>query len=416
MSELFDELPELARPAPRSRGGARLRQPERDQVALRPVALDELIGADHLARLVWHLVGRFDLTPLLDRIVSREGAAGHPHTDPRLMVSLWLYATLDGVASARELARLCAEHAAYRWLCGGVTVNHHTLSDFRVMNADWLDAELARSLAALLAAGVVGVETVAQDGLRVRADAGAGSFRRAPRLREFQRLAQARVAQLAAAAAADPAAQKTRRQAALARAAMPDERARKARNKGEPDQARVSTTDPQARVMKMPDGGFRPAYNLQVAAEAGFGLIVGVMVGTSGADQDALDPMHRQVAASLGRVVPNWLVDGGYVSRHGIEQVSRRGSRIHAPLGPLADQGSAAVQAWRERMNTADGRALYRGRAQTIEWVNACLRNRGLIRLNVRGQAKVRAVALWHALAHNVRRILTVPELAAAAS
>ena len=143
------------------------------------------------------------------------------------------------------------------------------------------------------------------------------------------------------------------------------------------------------------------ADHLQIAAEAGFGLIVGVMVGTSGADQDALDPMHRQVAASLKRVAPNWLVDGGYVSRHGIEQVSRRGSRIYAPLGTLASQGSTAVQAWRERMNTADGRARYRGRAQTIEWVNACLRNRGLIRLNVRGQARVRAVALRHAPAHD---------------
>ncbi len=409
------------RPAPR------LRQAERRQTELRAMSLDELISDDHLARLVWQVVGRFDLAPLLDKVVAREGVAGHPQTDPKILVSLWLYATLDGVGSARALARLCTQHHAYQWLCGGVSINYHTLSDFRVAHADWLDRELARSLAGLIEAKQVSLASVAQDGLRVRAAAGGGSFRRAPRLKELLALAHARVAQLKAEVQADPAAQSKRRQAAQARAAkerlervqaalaaLAAAQERKQRNKGDPAQARVSTTDAEARVMRMPDGGFRPAFNVQFAAETEHGLVVGVAVTNSGADQDALDPMHQQVSAAH-QVPANWLVDGGYVSQAGIEQVEGRGSRLHAPLGKaLADRPSPAIGDWRARMQTDAAKTLYRQRGQTIEWVNACARRQGLVGVKLRGLNKVRAVALWHALAHNIGRILRTPALQAA--
>jgi transposase len=405
----------------------RLREAERRQSELRAMSLDELISEDHLARLVWQMVDRFDLSPLLNKIVARAGVAGHPHTDPRIMVSLWLYATLDGVGSARELARLCEQHHAYRWLCGGVSVNYHSLSDFRLAHADWLDQELARGITGLLAAGQISLDSVAQDGMRVRASAGGSSFRRQPRLQAFVELAKARVAQLKAEVAADPAAQKTRRQAAAARAArerlqrveaalaaLPAAQERKKRNKGEPTQARVSTTDAEARVMKMPDGGWRPAFNVQFAAETEHGLVVGVAVTNSGADQDALDAMHQQVSAAFGAPA-NWLVDGGYISQDGIEQVAARGSKLHAPVGvALARCDSPPVRDWRTRMTTTAAHQLYRLRGQTIEWVNACTRRSGLYGVNVRGIKKVRAVALWHALAHNISRILRTPTLQAA--
>ena len=252
-------------------GKVRLREAERRQVELRAMSLDALIGEDHRARLVWRMVEGFDLSSLLAPVLSREGVAGHPQTDPKILVSLWLYATLEGIGSARALARLCEQHHAYRWLCGGVSVNHHTLSDFRVAHADWLDDELARGLAGLMAAGEVDLDSVAQDGMRVRASAGGSSFHRGPRLGRLLAAAQARVAQLKAEAAQDPEPQDKRRAAAARRAAnerlarieaalaaLPQARARKKRNKGDPDEARVSTTDAEARVMKMPDGGFRP--------------------------------------------------------------------------------------------------------------------------------------------------------------
>ena len=278
-----------------------------------------------------------------------------------------------------------------------------------------------------MAAGAVSVHTVAQDGLRVRASAAGSSFRREKRLREFARVAQERVAQLKVEVEHDPSAQKTRKQAAEERAArerterieaalamIPEQRSRRKRNKGDPDEARVSTTDAEARVMKMPDGGFRPAYNVQLCAEATHGLVVGVDVTTSGADQDQLDPMHRRTCEALGAPPRDWLVDAGFVSSGGIEAVERRGSRVHAPLTWLAEGVSAAVDTYRTRMRSEAGKARYRLRGQTIEWVNACARNRGLTAFNVRGRAKARAVVLWHALAHNVQRILTVPALAAA--
>lgn len=428
MTELMTDLAEQDAVPPPGRGAPRLVRAERRQVELRATSLDELIGQDHLARLVWQMVQRFDLRPLLDQVDAREGTPGHPQTDPAILVALWLYATLDGVGSARELARLCQQHHAYLWLCGGVGTNYHTLSDFRVAHADWLDGELSRGLASLLAAGEVSLDSVAQDGMRVRAAAGTSSFRRRPRLEQFLAAAEARVAALKSELTGDPD-QRTRREAAAERAVrerlarieaalavMPQAEARKKRSKGKPDQARVSTTDAEARVMKMPDGGFRPAYNVQFAAETQHGLVAGVAVTTSGADQDALDDMHAKVTQTYGRASPNWLVDGGYVSQHGIEAVTTRGSELHAPLGEaLANCDSPPIVAWRERMQSEAGKTLYRMRGQTIEWVNAGARNDGLYGVVVRGVEKVRAIALWHAMAHNLRCIIRIPTLHKAA-
>jgi transposase len=424
MTELLNDLPEQRSVQPAGRGAPRLVRAERRQVELRAVSLDELIGPDHLARLVWQMVQRFDLQPLLDRVEAREGTPGHPQTDPAILVALWLYATLDGVGSARELARLCEQQHAYRWLCGGVGINHHTLSDFRVGHVAWLDGELSRGLASLMVAGEVSLDSVAQDGMRVRAAAGAGSFRRMPRLEQFLAMAKARVAALRTELTGDPD-RRTRREAAAERAAcgrlarveaamaaMPEAAARKQRNKGKPDQARVSTTDAEARVMKMPDGGFRPAYNVQFVAETRHGLVAAVAVTTSGADQDALDDVHARLTQTYGRAPANWLVDGGYVSQDGIEAVTARGSNLHAPLGDaLAKCDSPPIIAWRERMQSEAGKALYRMRGQTIEWVNAGARNRGLYGILVRGVQKARAVALWYAMAHNLDRIIRIPAL-----
>ena len=425
MGQLIDELAEHRAPERAGRAGVRLRQAERRQVAMEMASLDELLEPDHRARLVWDLVGTFDFQPLLERIAVRDNTSGHPHTDPRILTALWLYGTLDGVGSARALERLCVAHLAYRWICGGVGVNHHTLSDFRVSHADWLDRQLVRGIAGLLLGGQISLETVAQDGLRVRASAAAASFRREKRLREFERLARERVAQLKARLQQPPTA--PRRAAAAARAAadrlarvqealakLDAERARKRRNGGKPEETRVSTTDAEARVMKMADGGFRPAYNVQFCATADHALVVGVSLGCSGADQDALVPLQAKIARDYGQAPVHVLADGGFVSGAGIEALAAGGSDVHMPLptGPRAPQGaSAAMVAWRARMASAAGQARYRRRGQIIELVNAQVRNCGLYAVTVRGQAKVRAVALWHALAHNMRCLFRRPEL-----
>jgi transposase len=196
--ELFRELPKQPRPQAEegAPGAPRLREPVRDQIELRAVDIDSLIGEDHPVRVIWSYVEGLDLSELEDRIKARGDRPGHPATSPRLLLALWLYATSDGVGSARALERLCNSHDVYRWLCGGVSVNYHTLSDFRVGCTDLLDRLLSEHLAALAKAGLVDLDTLAQDGVRIRASAGAASFRREATLDRHLATAQAVVEEL----------------------------------------------------------------------------------------------------------------------------------------------------------------------------------------------------------------------------
>lgn len=396
---------------------AKLSRPERHQTAWQTCSLDELIPDDHRVRTVWGYVERLDVSPLEREVRSREGAAGRPAIDPRLLLGLWLYATIDGVGSARLLARLCEDSLPYRWLCGGVTVNHHTLADFRVGHQAFLSDLLTRSVGALLHQGLVRLERVAQDGVRVRAAAGAPSFRRRSTLRDCLREAREQVTALERELAEEPGHDSLRRQAARIRAATEREQriqqalaAAEAMSDRSDDEVRASTTDPQARVMKMPDGGFRPAYNIQFATDAASRLIVGV-AASDGGDQPQLVPMLRQLAERYGAPPAEHVVDGGYFTRAGVIEADALGTTLYAPP-PKARNGRdpaaplptdhPSVATWRQRMASDAGRAVYRQRAGIAEWVNALARNRGLLRLNVRGLAKATTIALWFALAHNL--------------
>src|SRR5215211_3290330 len=242
----------------------RLRTVDRQQL-IPAMPLEQLLDADHQARLVWDFCLGLDLTPLYDRIRSRLGGPGHPALDPRIGVALWLYATLEGVGSARALDYLCAHHNAFRWLCGGVSVNYHTLADFRIDHVDFLDGLLTHSVAVLRQQGLVDLNRVAIDGMRVRAGAGAASFRRRPTLEECLAEATEQVQRLREELKDDPGAGQRRQQQAHERAARErDERLRQALERlpeleakkkgGEKEKARASGTDPEATVMKMADG------------------------------------------------------------------------------------------------------------------------------------------------------------------
>jgi len=337
---LFDELPEAVAPACAGGGRPRLRTAERRQVALRAVCLDELVAPDHRVRLVWAFVARLDLSPLYRAIKAVEGRPGHPPADPRILVALWLHATVEGVGSAREVARLCAQHVAYQWLCGGVGVNHKTLSDFRVGHGALLEGLLVNSFAALLKSGVARLDRVAQDGMRVRASAGAASFRRHSTLEQCHEQAEREVERLRGDLEADPGAASRREAAARKRAAADRERrvrealtltealhaAQEARARRRAERAtsdghgsdghgsdghgsaaeprdpekvkepRASTTDAEARVMKMADGGYRPAYNVQFAADTSSGAVAGVTLDNSGSDMGKMAPMSDALA------------------------------------------------------------------------------------------------------------------------
>src|SRR6202161_2744095 len=284
--QLFEGLPEQERPQAEGRGAPRLRAPERDQIGMQVAALDDLISEDHPVRSVWAFVTGLDLSALHEAIKAREGQPGHPPAAPELMLALWLWATVDGVGSARQLDRLCRDHLVYRWLCGGVSMNYHSLSNFRIAHMTVLERLLAQGGASMVQAGLGSLDTLAQDGLRVRAGAGASSFRRHARLDDLLTAAQARVKRLRAEVEMDPAAGDRRQRAAkergarerVARIAAAQERMkeleaeRERREKTNKKQVakqkepRVSTTDPDARGMKMADGGWRPAYNMHIDA------------------------------------------------------------------------------------------------------------------------------------------------------
>lgn len=431
-----EEGSEKLRQAAPARGKPRLRVPVRDQVAMHCAALDDLLGAEHPARSVWSAVGGLDLSRWLNEIKSVERHVGRDATDPRLLLALWVYATLDGVASARELERLCNHHAAYRWLAGGVNVNYHLLADFRSRNAAAWEELLTQLVAALMAEGLVTLNRVAQDGMRVRADAGAGSFRRKETLEECLKQAREQVRTLEQLADDDPDELAKRRRAAQTRAAAERqsriedalrncEELRKRREANEkksgraPGGERASTTDPDARKMKFADNGYRPGYNVQFDTDVEAGIIVGVDVVNEGTDAGQLPPMLEQSRRRYGRVPKEKLVDGGFVTNEALHAAAEAECVVYAPLkdaekklaegtDPFARRrgDDDVIAAWRARMGTAVGQALYKLRAQTAEWVNAGCRNRGLWRMPVRGLTKVGIIAHLQALAHNLRHAL----------
>lgn len=448
-AELFDGLPEQPAPVRAAGGRPRLRRAERGQVELRALSLDELVAAEHRVRLVWAFAEQLDLSCLYARIKAVEGHPGHPPADPRVLLALWLYATIEGVGSARALARLCGEHLAFQWLCGGVGVNHKTLADFRVGHGVLLERLLVDGFAALLKAGVARLERVAQDGMRVRAAAGAASFRRLSTLEHCQRAAAERVRRLRAEVESDPGAASRRQAAAQRRAAEDRQRrvaaalaaaeqlgaARQARAKrdgerrrgksaggaeppptagGEPagKEPRASTTDAEAPVMKMADGGYRPAYNVQFATDTRSGLIAGVAVDNVGSDMGKLRPMSEQLAQDYGLRPAEHLADGGFAKLDDLSALHEAGVVVYAPVpeprkptrerhAPLPDD-PPGVAAWRVRMASEAAKAIYRQRAASAECTNAQARNRGLVQFTVRGLEKVKAVVHWHALAHNM--------------
>jgi transposase len=405
-------------------GAPRLVEANRLQMRFVPMDLEGLLPEDHQARAVWSFVSRLDLSEFHERIRAREGSAGRPATDPQILLGVWILATLDGVGSAREVARLCDQHLAYQWMCGGVPMNHHTLSDFRNLSSDQLSGVLTQSVSGLMSQGLAEMQRVAQDGMKVRASAGGSSFRRKARLKEFQRIAREQVEILAKEIDGEAGASSKRQQSARKRAAQSreqrieqaleeltkaEDQSRSKDRKRDQKEKRVSITDPESRVMKMADGGFRPAYNIHLASTTQTGLVVAVEVNNEGTDQTTMLDLAAQVEARYDGRPEQWLADGGCTSLNNIDAMSERGCKVFAPLrvsnaGTPRRNDSVPVREWRERMQTEDAKAVYKLRGQTAEWVNAQFRAQGLVQVLVRGVEKVLAVTILHAITHNFRR------------
>ena len=429
---LFEDLPENEPVEAGWAGPPRLREPVRDQVELRAVDLEALLAAEHPARVIWAYVEKLDLSALEQRVQARAHGPGQSPPSPRLLLALWLYATTQGVGSARALARLCESQDEYRWLCGGVRLNYHGLSDFRTEHPELLERLLIANVASLSVANVINLDEVVQDGLRVRASAGTGSYRREKKLYKELRKAKRLVERLREENDDDPDASNRRIRAAKERAAREREaqvqaalaqlaeieahRARKGRanrnnKKGaKPSEPRASTTDPQARVMKMPDGGFRPAYNCQIATVAEGQIVIATSAETTGSDRGLMRPMVETIKQDFDRLPKRQLVDGGFNKNEDIEWAAAGGVKVYGPAvkskhntdpyAPRPDDGPG-VAAWRRRMKSPHGKGVYKRRAPG-ECINARFRNWGLRQFLVRGREKVLCVLRWFALANNI--------------
>ena len=415
---------------------ARVLRPVRYQLQWLPRTLDEVLAEDHPARAIWGFLEKLDLSAFYGSIKATLDRPGRSTTDPQVLLAVWLLATVEGIGSARRLARLCQEHDAYRWLCGGVPINYHMLSDFRGAHPGALDELLTQIVASLTTAGAVTLERVAQDGMRVRASAGASSFRRQETLETHLEAARAQVERLAKEREHPDPGVNQRERAARERAArerverveqaldyLPQAQAAKERQqqtqaiakRAKVSAPRVSSTDPEARVMKMPDGGFRPAYNVEVATDQAQGIIVGVTAIKEGTDAGQALPMEEQVVERTGRHPGAYLMDGGFATREDITALEERDVTVYAPVKlpkskPEEERyqprygDSPQVVRWRQRMATEEAKAVYRQRGSTAEWANAQVSQHGVSRFTVRGVAKVTSVMLLVAVGHNLLR------------
>ncbi len=310
-----------------------IRYVNRQQMSWRAVDVEKLIGEDHRARAIWALVGRLDLRRFYEGIESSAEEGGRPAIDPQLLISLWVYAYSEGIGSAREVARRCEFDPAFQWLTGLDEVNYHTLANFRVEKQQELDAMFTQLLGVLSAEGLITLEQVMQDGTKIKALASTRGFHREGTIREHLERARQRVVEMG-----DPRNEETSPKAKQARARARQEQQERlehaleeleklrAGKQGEKakSEARVSTSDPQARVMKQPDGGLALSYNAQISTDAAQGLIVGVAVTQEANDSAQLLPAVERVEERLKKKPQQIVADGGYTTRDNIEKMAGR--------------------------------------------------------------------------------------------
>lgn len=402
----------------------RLKIPVRDQIEVMIGCLDDSIPDDHKVRSVAKYVSQLDLSSLLCKIKSVGSSAGAPATSPEVLLTLWLYAFIEGIISARTINRYCSEHIAFKWICGNKPVNEHTISDFRTKHGDAFDELLTQSIAVLSHQGLVEIERITQDGMKVEACAGKSSFRREKTLKLHLKDAEAYVKAMKKEFLENPssslkqeAARKRAAQEKLDRTRHAIEELKKLRkqkedgkkkwrktlSEKEKEDIRASKTDPEARIMKMPNSGFAPAYNIQFATDTKSKAIVGVKAVQSGNDFGQLEQMKRQVEKRLGYQIKEIIADGGYLEHNDIEKVSTPNCVAYVPAERVDNKTKCTTLIeMKRRMETPEAKAIYNQRAATAEFVNARIRTRGFRQVLVTGLAKVQVLATLFAIGQNM--------------
>lgn len=419
-------------------GKKSLRNAVRNQVEITISCLDDLLPQEHRARDVWEYVNQLDDSYFLNNIKVIEGCGGPRSADPKILLSLWLYSMLEGIASARHIARLCKEHHAFIWLCGGVSINYHTLSDYRSKNSEGFLKLLQESIAIMWKSGVFSPDEVAQDGTRVKANAGFSQYRTEQTLDRYLEEAKKHIKNLEDELSNDPTILSRREKSAKERVSKERiSRVQKARDElkvhkkqkmisakknhhkltqEDIDKMRCSITDPECRKMKMGDGGFRLAYNVQFGTSVDKNVILGVDIVNT-LDPGTLIPMMQQVQENLRSVgcpTPSkWLVDSAYANNEDLDLAEQQFPNItiySTPTSPLKGvdpleprkNDKPAMRELRERMKSEKAKNIYNKRGAAAEHSNATTKNMGMTEFLVNGLSKVKHMALLYAIAHNM--------------
>jgi transposase len=320
---------------------ARVKQVDRNQLKLKVVNIEEVIGRSHAARAIWEFVGRQNLEEFYRGIKAVEGTAGREAWDPQMMISIWVYAYSRGISSAREISRLCRYDPAFVWLTGDMEINHHSLSDFRTEQGEALKQLFVEVLGAMSSAGLIMVTRVMQDGTKVEASASSRSFHREATIRKHLEMAEEQVRRMEELSDKEMGKKAKERKAVSAKekkqrmeqALAELEKVRSAkRTAEEKKEARASTSDPDARVMKHANGGYEPSYNVQITTDSENKAIVGMSVSQSGNDMQELQGAVRQVEENTGKKPKQVVVDGGYISTENIVGMEKEGIELYGPL------------------------------------------------------------------------------------
>jgi transposase len=355
-SELPPRQPEATSEAPGPERAPRFQPVNRNQFCWHAVDVEKLVEPDHLVRAIWDLTGQLDLSRFSADAKAVDGVAGRPAYDPRLLISLWVYAYSQRVSSAREIQRRCAYDPAYQWLTGMQEVNHHTLSDFRIQHQDALDKLFTQLLAALEQEQLITLERVVHDGTKVKACASGNSFHREKTLQAHLEAARQRVQQMG-----DPREEEPSRRAAAARERAAREKVERLEQaleemqkvqaapeaRAEKSERRVSETDPEARNMKHGDGGYAPSHNVQISTDTEHGIIVGVSVTQAANDQQQLVPAVEEIEQRMGRPPEHLVVDDGYTTRENVVAAADRGLDLIG--GAMEGDAKAATRRLEQR-------------------------------------------------------------------
>jgi len=416
------------------------KRPSRNQVEFTTQAIDDLIPENHRARDVWEFVEKMDTDPCFNRIKSLVFGSGRAATSPEVLFALWLYSIIDGNISGRKIVELCQHHDAYKWIAGGLPVNRTMINDFRSKDPLMFDKLLTNCLAVMIKSGLISEDTISQDGTKVKASAGWNTYRREKTVLELQKDAKNHIKSLEEEFKRNPKIYSERKKAAQKRAAKERfdkvnqaleaieeqrevKKIRRKKNKSsaptdeELKNIRGSVADPDAIRMKMGDGGFRIAHNIQFATGADSRVIYGVIAGNEldpSTLPDLMLQVHRRANDLKLNTFKNWLADSAYSSKENIDFIGNTfpDCTLYSPPQVIkkADpkvvrkNDSEHVIAWRNRLDSEEMKEIYPKRGSTAEFSNAQVKNHGMTKFLVRDRRKVFGASCLHAISHNLQR------------